>query len=95
MAGEAAALIVAGTGVLGAVGATGKFLWNKVEARFVAIDAKLEACELREKAGLDRSAAHVSVIELLWQEVERLSPEGSRALTRAGKLLADLKKDAL
>lgn len=93
MAGELATVIVASTAALTAFGGGAKFLWDKIEARFVAIDYKLEACERREADGKERSAAHVTVIELLWQEVERLSPDGSKALTRALKLLGELKRE--
>jgi hypothetical protein len=93
MAGELAGIITAATGLLGALGLAAKFLWNKIEARFLAIDVKLEACEQREHAAQERSAKHVTVIELLWQEVERLSPDGSRVLARALKLLDSLKKE--
>lgn len=100
---EIAAIIGAVTTLLIAMGGGAKFLWSKLEKRqkeakaevdqrFAAIDEKLAACEAREKAGQARSAAHVTVIELLWQEVERLSPDGSKALRRALKLLTDLKE---
>lgn len=89
---ELAAIIVALTALLGLLGGGMKFLWNKVEARFVEIDKKLAECEAREKASQSRSSAHVTVIELLWQEVERLSSGGSKALHRASKLLNDLKE---
>lgn len=91
---DIAAIVMAITGLLGLAGAGIRFLWNKIEARFAVIDGKLAECEKRESAGKDRSASHVAVIELLWGEVERLSPEGSRAIVRAGKLLSDLKKEA-
>jgi len=72
-----------------------------VEERIKAVEAKVAECEQRETAGRareeaakERSAAQVTVIELLWREVERLSPEGSKVLKRAHQLLTDLKKDA-
>lgn len=89
---ELAAILVAAGGLLTTLGGGVAFIWRKVEARFKSIEAKLVECELREKAGQDRSVAHVTVIELLWQELERLSPDGSKVLVRAHQLLTDLKK---
>ena len=83
-------LIVAGVTVLGALGATGKFIWNKLEARFDTIEQALEECRLREVSGQERRGALLTVIELLWQEVQHHLPE-SPVLTRAKKLLDDLK----
>jgi len=92
-AGGTAALITAFSGLLAGASVAAKFMWNKIEARFDAIDGKLAACEAREKGALERHSSHVTVIELLWQEVERLSPDGSKALTRALKLVSDLKNE--
>jgi hypothetical protein len=87
---ELAAIIVACTGLSGALGAVGKFVWNKIEARFTRIEAQLKACERREKSANSRSAAHVVVIELLWRETSRLSAEDNPVLRRAKRLLDQL-----
>lgn len=82
---ELAALITAGTGLITAIGAAIAFIWRKIEARLTALETRGENCELR-------SAKQVTVIELLWQEIERLAPDGSKVLARAHKLLGDLKE---
>lgn len=87
---ETSELIVAGVAVLGAAGATGKFVWNKIETRFTAIEDKLEECHDRELVSQERRAVQLTVIELLWQEVKRHVPD-SQVLTRAGRLLDGLR----
>lgn len=90
--GELAAVIVAGVGVLGPLGALGRFVWNKVERRFEHIEAELEHCRRREHESLERRAVQITVIELLWQEVRTSNP-ASLVLARAKKLLDGLKPD--
>lgn len=63
----------------------------KYEDRLSEIDEKLEECHRREIASHERRAKHLTVIELLWREVERLSPKNNRVLTRAKHLLDELK----
>lgn len=84
---------IAGTGgVLSAIGGTGRFIWTKLEKRFEAIEQKLNACETREKTSERRAAVKLTVIELLWQEVDRLTPTSPNAtLRRVKKLLDNLK----
>ena len=82
-----AELILAGVAVLGALGAAGKFVWNKIERRFLLIDIALEECRKREQVSVQRRATHMLAIELLLQEVERLSPRKSRVLMRVKSLL--------
>lgn len=86
------AILTAAVGVLGATGAAGRFIWSKIEKRFDAVEADLKRCEERERASVERRAVQITVIELLWQEVKRLSPE-AMVLTRAKHLLDDLKKE--
>lgn len=86
----AATLITAVVGLLTALGAVGKFVWDKVEARFKAIELELAKCHKREDASRERRAVQLTVIELLWLEVKRHLPD-SPALERARKLLEDLK----
>lgn len=87
---ELAALILAATSLLTAMGAAGKFIWNRIETRFIRIEAQLKECEQREKTAMSRSAAHVVVIELLWRETSRLSAEDNPVLRRAKRLLDQL-----
>lgn len=75
---------------LGSIGAGCRFVWKKVEARFAAIEAELVHCRNRERADQERRAIQLSVIEILWQEVERVTPD-SFVLRRAGKLLDGLR----
>ncbi|MXO73590.1 hypothetical protein [Alteraurantiacibacter buctensis] len=82
---DLAAIITAATGLLVALGGAIAWLWNKLENRFTAIEQRAEGCE-------ERSAVQTTVIELLWQELERVTPDGSKVLARALKLLNDLKE---
>lgn len=86
-------LIVASVGVFGALGAAGKFAWNKIEMRFDLVDEALDECRTRELDSQHRRGVLLTVIELLWQEVNRHVPH-SNALVRAQKLLDDLKTQA-
>jgi hypothetical protein len=65
------------------------FVWSKVEARFAAIEAKLEACQEREDASLKGRGVLIAVTELLWQEVKRIAPR-SPTLTRSRRLLDEI-----
>lgn len=84
-------LILALTGILSAIGGGIAFIWNKVEKRFSRIETELEHCRKRETSERQINSVRLAVIELLWQEVERLAPEGSRVLARAKSLLDNLK----
>jgi len=90
---EIAALITAVTGLLVALGGGVVWLWARVEKRFASVEAKLDECERREARHLKTAAAHLTVIELLWQEVKRRTRGANDVLERAEKLLDDLKKD--
>lgn len=83
-------IIGIGVGALAPLGAAGAFIWNKIEARFKLIDAKLDECEVRERESLERRGVQLTAIELLWSEVKRLAPD-STILLRVKKLLDDLK----
>ena len=89
-AGDLAALITAGVGVLGAIGGTARFVWNKVEARFDKIEVALARCEERDRQHLERRGVQLTVIEMMWRELERLDP-GSHVLGRVKRLLDGLK----
>lgn len=89
------AIITAFVALLGAAGAAIKWLWDKIEARFVKIETALEECEKRELASNERRGKHLTVIELLWAEVVRLSKGGqNNVLNRAKHLLDELKDTA-
>jgi hypothetical protein len=87
-------LIVAAAACAGTIGGGFAFIWRKIEARFEAIDEALIECEDRERAGQKRRSVQLVVIELLWQEVNRLAPDAF-VLVRAKKLLDDLRDEAL
>ena len=88
---EIAGIITAIVAALTTLGAAGKFIWDKIEARFQAIDAELDHCRTRETKSIERRMVQLSVIEILWQEVVRHAPS-SPALGRAKHLLDDLKQ---
>ena len=88
--GDTVALIGAIAGALGTIGGGIKFVWGKVERRFQQIEGQLLECRVRERMSERRSAVKLTVIELLWQQVEHFD-QGSPVLTRAKKLLDDLK----
>lgn len=83
-------IVIAGIGALGTIGGGIAFVWDKLEKRFVDIEAKLSECHAREMVGQERRAVQLTVIELLWQQVERLEP-GAPVLARAKRLLDELK----
>lgn len=85
-----AEIITASVAVMGALGAAGRFVWLKIEARFSHIDEQLDECRTREERSQARRAVQLTVIELLWQEVQRLAPKAP-VLVRAKKLLDELK----
>lgn len=102
---EIAAIITTGTSAVVALGGGIAWLWARVEKGFGEVKAELRACEEREADSARRevklemqlretSAKHLTVIELLWQEIERRSRGAPNAvLGRARKLLDDLKED--
>ena len=73
-----------------AFGGSVKWLWDKIEKRFMLIEQKLDECHKREMEGVERRSKQVTVIELLWQEVQRIAPD-SKVFERAKKLLDELK----
>jgi len=85
-----AEIITAFVALLGALGAAGRFIWNKLEKRFTEIEEKLDECHKREQVSNHRRGILNLAVELLWQEVERLAPK-SRALGRVRKHLDELK----
>jgi hypothetical protein len=87
---EIAAIITAATGLLIAVAGGGRFIWNKIETRFIKVEAALEECHEREAKGQERRAVQLTVIEILWQEIQRIAPK-SNVLIRAKHHLDELK----
>lgn len=88
--GQITEIVTAGVAASGAIGAAIAFVWAKIEKRFGEIDAQLKECHQRENETQKHRALHLAVIELLWQEVERLAPD-AKILKRAKSLLDDLK----
>jgi hypothetical protein len=78
--------------LLAAIGSAGTFIWRQIEKRFAAMEKKLAVCEDRDRNSQARREKHLSVIEVLWGEVDRLDPE-SRVLKRCKHLLDELKSD--
>lgn len=103
---EMAELLTAIVTLLTALGGGVAWLWRRVESGLKELKAEVEACRAREaeaakreerlRAALrEREAKHLTVIELLWQEVERRARGAPNAvLSRARKLLDDLKEEA-
>lgn len=78
-AGGAVALITA-------IGAAGKFVWNKIEERFKRIEKALDECNRRSDLSEKRRSVLITIIELLKQEFRHHLPQ-SDALTRADELM--------
>jgi hypothetical protein len=87
---EVAAIITAVTGLIIAMAGGGRFIWNKIEARFIKVEAALDECHEREAKGQERRAVQLTVIEILWQEIQRIAPK-SKVLVRAKDHLDRLK----
>ncbi|WP_226018408.1 hypothetical protein [Novosphingobium sp. FKTRR1] len=83
--------IVAAVPAITLCGGAITWIWNKVEKRFKRIEAELEHCRMREIDALERRGTHLTVIELLWNEIKRFAPD-SDVLDRAHYLLDRLKK---
>lgn len=66
------------------------WIWSLIDRRITGLERKVEACEAREDAGMERRLVQLTVIEILWQRLDQLEP-GSAVLARAKKLLDDLK----
>ena len=90
---EIAVLITSIVGALSATGAAIAWLWNKIEKRFEKVENALDECREREARSAEREGKHLTVIELLWQEVERKTRGPNAVLDRAKRILDDLKGD--
>jgi hypothetical protein len=83
-------LVTAGVSVAALLGGAISFVWVRFEVTHHAVKRELKKCEQREIRGRERRAVLTTVIELLWREVDRLTPD-SAVLIRGKKLLDDLK----
>lgn len=88
-----AELIVAGVAALTAAGGAVRFIWTKLEQRFLHIEKQLEECRKREDRQGQRRAVYMLAVELLLGEVERLAGRKSRIMVRVQKLLDTLDDD--
>lgn len=83
---DAAALITAAGVVLSGIGGGVAFVWNKVDQRFRAIEAKQLQCERRDRRSQRRITLLKSIVEMLLQKVTDLAPNAP-ILDRAQQLL--------
>jgi len=95
---DLAAIITAGSGAVGLLGGGIAWLWARVEKGFAKHELDLAECRQRERkfelAMKVTGAKYVTVIELLWQEIERLvDGEPNAVLGRARKKLDELKEE--
>ena len=77
---------------LTAVGGGIAWLWNKVEARFLAVEAKLAECERRENRQKDVGFVYLRVIDLLMEHIEARVRGNHPVLDKARSLLDELKE---
>ena len=87
---DISSLISAGIGVAGLLASGLGFLWGRVELNNKRMKRELQKCEDREKNGREERGILTMIIELMWQEIETLSP-GSKVLRRAQRHLDRLK----
>lgn len=85
-------IITAGATVAGVLGGAISFLWARVEFTNRKTKQSLVKCEQREANSKERHLKQLTIIELLWQEIERLVPD-ALVLRRAKTLLNDMKHD--
>jgi putative protein kinase ArgK-like GTPase of G3E family len=89
---DIAILITAIVSALGVMGSGVAWLWAKVEARFKAVEAKLEECERRENRQKDIAFVYLRVIDLLMEHIETRVRGNHPVLDKARALLDDLKE---
>ena len=95
---ELAALITAGVGAVTALGGAIAWLWARVEKGLAKHEQQLRECRESERkfevAMKVTAAKHVAVIDLLWQEIERLvKGKPNAVLGRARDKLDELKQE--
>jgi hypothetical protein len=86
-----APIILAIVALLGAVGAAGKFVWDKVERRFENIENDLKLCYAREVTTKERRGILVTVIDLLITELKTVAPL-SETITHSERLMERVKR---
>lgn len=84
-AADITAIAAAVVSVGGALGAVGRFVWNKIEARFKGIEKALKECRDDRELSEKRRGVLLTIIELLKQELRQHLPE-SISLARADEL---------
>jgi len=92
---EVSSIVSTGIAVAGFLGSGIVFLWGRVEFNNRKIQRELHKCHDREVKGRERRGILMTVIELLWQEVNHLLPQSgnSMVLDRAKKLLDGIKTE--
>lgn len=84
-------MITALTAAMVPAGGAIAFLWNKIERRFAKLEGEQEVTELHLEACRRAGALKLTVIELLFQELRRVSPE-SWLLDRASDMLKEARR---
>ena len=75
-----------GGGTLATIGGGIAFVWNKIDARFTAIEAKLKQCERRDRRSRKQNGLLMSAVEILLAKIQDLAPDAA-VITRARELL--------
>lgn len=88
-ASEIAATAAAVVSIGGAIGAVGKFIWDKIENRFKAIERELDECRERSDLSEKRRNILITIIEVLKQEFRHHLPNENEALCRADELMEE------
>jgi hypothetical protein len=83
-------VVIAGITAVSTLGSGIAFVWARLEYTNKKTQIALKKCEEREQFSRERRAALTTVIELLWQEIKRLSP-ASEVLRRSKRLLDDIR----
>lgn len=81
-----AVIAVLGGGTLASIGGGIAFVWNKIDARFTAIETKLKQCERRDRRSRKQIGLLLSAVEILLAKIQDLAPEAA-VITRARELL--------
>lgn len=82
------AILIAVPAILAPTGTAIMFVWNKLEKRFLDLEAKLGACEARDRTNGERRTLQLAVIRLLISAIESVSPKNA-VLDQAHALLND------
>jgi ABC-type phosphate transport system substrate-binding protein len=82
-----AAILVALTGLLAALGTGISWFYKTLSARFDLIEQNLEKCELRDRLNVEGRTLLLGVVNLLVQELQHIDPS-SAVIKQAEELLA-------